>query len=264
MERSDKDFISNTLPFFKEDYAAVQGKIDASNREYNLLSRLLALEGDLFSFPFMVFRGFLNKKTPLGGTGFIIKKDILIKVGKFTNSLIDDFELSFRLYKNKHKIAFAPLSIVYDEKPPILDVMIRQRSRWVKGHIDLLKHRVAEPSDLLGMIYWLSPVFSTCGLISISIASFAVIFYLGYGYYPYVFAHIPFLIWLILVIGMNISYFTLLKYNKEINNVRNGLYSLLLTPFSNYWYIVLIRSFSVKSWSNTKTPHGFEHTAKKE
>ena len=159
MESLDKDFISNTLPFFKEDYAAVQGKIDASNREYNLLSRLLALEGDLFSFPFMVFRGFLNKKTPLGGTGFIIKKDILIKVGKFTNSLIDDFELSFRLYKNKHKIAFAPLSIVYDEKPPILDVMIRQRSRWVKGHIDLLKHRVAEPSDLLGMIYWLSPVF---------------------------------------------------------------------------------------------------------
>jgi cellulose synthase/poly-beta-1,6-N-acetylglucosamine synthase-like glycosyltransferase len=255
--RLDREFIANTLPFFKEGYAAVQGKIDSSNRDYNLLSRLLALEGDLFSFPFMAVRSFLSKRTPLGGTGFIIKKDILVNAGKFSNSLIDDFELSFRLYKKGYEIVFAPLSVVYDEKPPKLDIMMKQRSRWLKGHIDLLKHRIAEPTDIIGVIYWLSPAFSACGLISVGVASFAVIFYLAFGYYPYVFAHVPFLTWIILTTSINVLYLTLLRYKKEINNFRYALYSLTLTPFSTYWYVVLIRSFFVKGWASTKTLHGF-------
>lgn len=255
--RLDKEFVTNSLPFFKEGYAAVQGKIDASNRNYNLLSRLLALEGDLFSFPFMAVRSFLSRRTPLGGTGFIIDKDILIKAGKFSNSLIDDFELSFRLYKKGYEIVFAPLSVVSDEKPPKIDMMMKQRSRWLKGHTDLLKHRIAEPTDVIGVIYWLSPAFSTCGLISVAIASFSVIFYLGFGYYPYKFAHVPFVTWIILTASINALYVTLLRYDAKINNFRHFLYSLFLTPFSTYWYVVLVKSFFVKSWATTKTVHGF-------
>ena len=253
----DKEFVTNSLPFFKEGYAAVQGKIDASNREYNLLSRLLALEGDLFSFPFMAVRSFLSKRTPLGGTGFIIKKEILLKVGKFSNSLIDDFELSFRLYKMGYEIVFAPLCIVSDEKPPIFSIMMKQRARWVKGHIDLLKKRIAEPTDVIGVIYWLSPAFSTCGLISVGVASFAMIFYLTFGYYPYRFSHVPFLTWIILTTSLNVLYLTLLRYREETNNLKHVLYSLFLTPFSTYWYVVLVKSFFVKSWATTKTIHGF-------
>jgi len=255
--RLDKDFVTNSLPLFKEGYSAVQGKIDSSNREYNLLTKILALEGDLFSFPFMAVRSFLSKRTPLGGTGFIIKKDILVKSGKFSNSLIDDFELSFRLYKKGHGIVSAPLSKVYDEKPPKIEMMMKQRSRWMKGHIDLLKHRIADLTDVIGVIYWLSPAFSTCGLISVGVASFAVIFYLCFGYYPYKFAHVPFLTWIILTSSINILYLTLLRYEPKINNLRHGLYSLFLTPFSTYWYVVLVKAFFVKSWSTTKTVHGF-------
>ena len=255
--RLDKEFVANCLPFFKEGYAAVQGKIDASNRNYNLLSRLLALEGDLFSFPFMAVRSFLSRRTPLGGTGFIINKDILIKAGKFSNSLIDDFELSFRLYKQGYEIVFAPLSVVSDEKPPKVDIMMKQRARWLKGHIDLLKRNIAEPTDIIGVIYWLSPAFSTCGLISVAIASFSVIYYLGFGYYPYRFAHVPFLTWIILTTSINVLYVTLLRYDARINNFKYFLYSLFLTPFSTYWYVVLVKSFFVKSWSTTKTLHGF-------
>ena len=260
----DKDFVTNSLPFFAEGYAAVQGKIDASNREYNLLSRLLALEGDLFSYPFMAVRSFLSKRTPLGGTGFIINKDILVNAGKFSNSLIDDFELSFRLYKKGYEIVFAPLSVVADEKPPKLDIMMKQRARWLKGHIDLLKKRIAQPTDIIGMIYWLSPAFSTCGLISVGVASFAVMFYLVFGYYPYRFAHVPFLTWIILTTSINVLYLTLLRYEKKIYNLKHALYSLFLTPFSTYWYVVLVKSFFVKSWSTTKTLHGFSTLPSKE
>ena len=65
----------------------------------------------------MTTRSLLGKKCPLGGTGYIVKKDILQKVGLFSNHLVDDFELTFRLLRSNCKIAFAPLCIDYDEKP---------------------------------------------------------------------------------------------------------------------------------------------------
>jgi cellulose synthase/poly-beta-1,6-N-acetylglucosamine synthase-like glycosyltransferase len=254
----DIGFVRNIIPFFDEGYAAVQGRISSSNRGYNILTELLALEQDLFSLPFMTVRSLFDKRTPLGGTGFIIRKDILTKEGKFGNALIDDFELSFRLFRKKHRIAFAPLSIVYDEKPPALEIMFRQRSRWVKGHIDLLRHRIAEPTDIIGNIYWLSPIFTICGLLSIGIASFAVIHCMVFGYYPYTFTYIPIKIWLVLTALIYILQALVIARQPEIRTTKNIMYAALLIPFTNYWYITLIKSLFVKSWANTKTTHGFE------
>ncbi|MGI8831434.1 MAG: glycosyltransferase [Nitrososphaeraceae archaeon] len=76
-----------------------------------------------------------------------------LKVDKFGNALIDDFELSFRLFRNGYKIAYAPLSRIYDQKLPTLELVVKRRSRWIKGHRDLLKHRTAEPRDIMGTIY---------------------------------------------------------------------------------------------------------------
>jgi cellulose synthase/poly-beta-1,6-N-acetylglucosamine synthase-like glycosyltransferase len=256
--RLDEDFIKNSLPLFDEGYAAIQGKIMASNRQYNLLTKLLALEGDLYSVPFMTVRSFLDKRTPLGGTGFIIRKDILIKEGKFSESLVDDFELSFRLYRKKLRIAFAPLSIVYDEKPPTYDIMFKQRSRWVKGHIDLLRQKVSEPKDIIGTIYWLSPIFTICGLLSIGIASFAIIYCLFAGHYPYTFAYMPIKVWIILTLSTFVMQVSFLRCELETKNFKNVLYSALLVLFAHYWYVVIIKAFFVKSWANTKTMHGFD------
>ncbi len=256
--RLSEDFIENALPLFYENYAAVQGKIVASNRGYNIITSILALENDIFSVPFMTVRSFFSKRTPLGGTGLIVRKDILIKEGKFGNALIDDFELSFRLYRKKHRIAFAPLSIVYDEKPPSLGMMFRQRSRWVKGHIDLLRHIIAEPTDIIGHIYWLSPVFTLSGLIAIVIISLALIHYMLFGYMPYSFAALPVKIWLATTATLYLLQVSFIAREPKLRGLKNIALAALLIPFTNYWYAVLIKAFFVKSWANTKTIHGFE------
>ena len=160
------DFISTALPLFGiPDIAAVQGKLLPNNRYHNMITNLLSLEGDLYSIPYMTMKSLIDKRTSLGGTGYIIKKNILLKVGGFKNSLIDDFELSFRLFRNKYRIVFAPLSVSHDERPPELALMLRQRSRWVKGHIDLLKERIPEGSDIMGNLYWINPILMICGLL---------------------------------------------------------------------------------------------------
>ena len=155
------DFIELALPMFKDNYAG-QGKYSPSNRNYNMLTRLLSVEGDLWSTPFMTVRGILEKRCPLGGTGYILRKDALIDVGMFDNHLVDDYELTFRLLRKKYKIAFAPLCIDYDEKPPALDIMLRQRSRWAKGFLSLLTTRIPESTDIIGHVSWLWPIGSNC------------------------------------------------------------------------------------------------------
>ncbi len=39
----------------------------------------------------MTAQTIIDKKCGLWGTGYIIKKDILLKVGGFTNHLVDDY-----------------------------------------------------------------------------------------------------------------------------------------------------------------------------
>ncbi|MCI0558681.1 MAG: glycosyltransferase family 2 protein [Nitrososphaera sp.] len=252
-----RDFIENALPMFLGGYAAIQGRYIASNRNFNFVTRMLALEGDLWSTPFMSIRSFFGRRTPLGGTGYIVNKDILRKVGMFANHLVDDYELTFRLLRNGFRIAFAPISINFDEKPPTLEFMLRQRARWGKGFIDLLGTRIAERSDIIGQIYWLNPFAALTGLIMLLVPAYAAIHYLAFGYYPYTYTYIPLNVWFALTGILFALYSAVLvtEYGK-----RGLLYATqipVLTPFSHYWFVTFIKAFSIKSWANTKTTHGF-------
>jgi cellulose synthase/poly-beta-1,6-N-acetylglucosamine synthase-like glycosyltransferase len=252
------DFLDNAMPLFDEGYAAVQGLLTSSNKNYNMITQILTLEADLYSNIFMAVRDYLDKRVPLGGSGLIVKKDILLEVGKFTNSLIDDFDLSFRLYRRKYRIAFAPLSIESDEKLPLLNMIFKQRARWMKGHLDHLKSPVAKRKDIIGHIYWLSPVSLVSSLIAFSIASFNNLSYLFFDHFAYSFSALPVGLWFILI-WINYCfqvYFLIL--NGKHSRTQCLIYPLLLFPFSTYWYISMVKAFFVKGWASTKTTHGFQ------
>ncbi len=254
------DFIDTALPLFdRSNVAAVQGKLLSSNRNYNLVTKLLALEGDLYSIPFMTVKSLIDRRTPLGGTGYIVRRDILQAVGGFGNALIDDFELSFRLFRNKYRIVFAPLSIEYDEKPPEIPLMLRQRSRWVKGHLDLLKQRVAESTDIVGNIYWLNPVLMLAGFSAMGIVSFGLFSYILFGHMPFKFSFIPIKIWLLMTLASYLLQLVVLLRQDGMSALKKVLILFILPPFSVYWYVVLVKAFFVKSWASTKTTHGFHH-----
>ena len=252
-----RDFLENALPLFDENYAAVQGRYIASNRNFNFVTKMLALEGDLWSTPFMSIRSHLGRRCPLGGTGYIVRKDILAKVGMFANHLVDDYELTFRLLRNGYRIAYAPMSVNYDEKPPTLEFMLRQRARWGKGFIDLLRTKIAEPSDIIGHIYWLNPIAAISGLIMLMVPAFAALHYLIFDYYPYTYTYIPLTLWLVLtgVLFALQGAVLIRQYGR-----RGFVYATqipALTPFSHYWFVSFLKAFGVKSWANTKTTHGF-------
>jgi len=251
------DFLENALPLFDDNYAAVQGRYIASNRDFNFVTRMLALEGDLWSTAFMTVRSHIGKRCPLGGTGYIVRKDILAKVGMFANHLVDDYELTFRLLRNGYRIAYAPMSINYDEKPPTLEFMFRQRARWGRGFMDLLGTKLAERSDIIGHIYWLNPIAAICGLVMLLIPAYAAVHFLVFDYYPFTYTYIPLSFWLVLT-GVLFALQAMVLV-KEYGR-RGFVYAAqlpALTPFSHYWFVSFMKAFTVKSWANTKTTHGF-------
>jgi cellulose synthase/poly-beta-1,6-N-acetylglucosamine synthase-like glycosyltransferase len=259
-----RDFIENAVPLFDDNYAAVQGRYIPSNRNFNFVTRMLAMEGDLWSTPFMTIRSHFGRRTPLGGTGYMARKDILTKVGMFANHLVDDYELTFRLLRSGYRIAFAPLSINYDEKPPTLTFMLRQRSRWGRGFTDLVGRRIAERSDIIGNIYWLNPIAAIAGLVMLLIPAFAAAHYLLFDYYPYTYAYIPLNIWLVLIgVLFCLQTAVLVKEYGSRGFVYAGQIPVLI-PFSHYWFVSFIKAFTVKSWANTKTTHGFMKVARAE
>jgi hypothetical protein len=147
--------------------------------------------------------------------------------------------------------------VSHDERPPELALMLRQRSRWVKGHIDLLKERIPEGSDIMGNIYWINPILMICGLLAVLIVSFGLIYFLIFGMLPYKFSFTPLLLWIgITVAGFFLQLAILIKQHRLSGlNLVGPL--ALSGMFSQYWYVALIKAFFVKSWSNTKTIHGY-------
>lgn len=252
-----RDFIEKSLPLFKEDVTAVQGAYIPSNREYNLLTRLLSIEGDLWSTPYMTVRSFLYKRVYLGGTGYIIRRNRLLQIGGFMNHLVDDYELSCRLFKYNHKIEFAPLSINYDEKPATFEIMLRQRARWSRGFLNLLNKKVIKFTDILGLIYWLNPIAALIGITILFVYGYSAIHGLVMGYYPYNYAYFPFNLWILMIGVVFIMQFAVLVKEYGIKGLNYNAYLILYNAFSLYFLVAFIKGLFVKSWGDTKTAHGF-------
>ena len=250
------DFVEKGLPLL-EKYAAVQGRYVPSNRNYSFVTRLLSIEGDLWSTPYMTARTALDKRGGLGGTGYILRKDILLEVGGFKNHLVDDYELTSRLLRKGHRIVFAPHCINYDEKPPTIEILLKQRARWAKGFIDLLKNRVCEPTDILGIIFWLSPIVILTALGLFLTIGFGMIFNLVFGYFPFNYAAITINQWLLLTGFIWIVQVTVLAKEYGWSGLKYAIFVPIYNSFVLYVFVVFVRAWTVKSWGATKTTHGF-------
>jgi biofilm PGA synthesis N-glycosyltransferase PgaC len=252
------DFLENALPAFNNgQYVAVQGRVLPINRNYNFLTKMMAIEDDLWSEPILTVRSELGKRCPLLGTGFIIRKDILVEAGMFTNSLVDDHELSFRLLRKKYRIIFLPFCRAYAEEPPTLEVILRQRARWGRGFINCLSQRIAEPTDIIGNLLWLMPLASFFGSIMLFLMAYASIHNLLFGYIPFTFAYLPLQLWFLvssIVIGLD---FVILLRVHGRKGFKYAAYLLPFIVFSQYGTVVLYKALFVRTWSTTKTMHGF-------
>ena len=115
--------------------SCLQAKLTFYNRSTNYLSQLCTLEYLVhFNFILPVFSS-KDIPIPLGGTSNHFKTYALREVGGWDQyNVTEDADLTYRLYRKGYKIKMLD-SYTYEETVIDLKSWIRQRSRWIKGHI---------------------------------------------------------------------------------------------------------------------------------
>lgn len=121
---------------------AVIGKFRTRNKNTNILTRFINIETLSFQWITQAGRWRLLKLCTIPGTNFIVRRDILDKIGGWDiRALAEDTELSFNIYQLGYQIGFMPLAVTWEEEPDRLSVWFRQRLRWVEGNIYVIfKH----------------------------------------------------------------------------------------------------------------------------
>ena len=87
-------------------------------------------------------RDYLHTSCAVSGTGFLFADDLLEDCGGWNYFLLtEDLEFSADLIARGEKIAYCGDAIIYDEQPRGFKQSIIQRSRWIKGYLQVVAKR---------------------------------------------------------------------------------------------------------------------------
>lgn len=149
-------------------YNVVQGYIDSKNPFDSWVTCAYSFSFWSINRIFQLARYNLGLCCQLSGTGFVIKTELLKKLGWGATCLTEDMEFTMKLALNDEVVGWAHNAVIYDEKPLTLAQSWKQRKRWMQGHADvasrffnkLLKKGISEhkwvPIDCA--VYLLQPV----------------------------------------------------------------------------------------------------------
>jgi cellulose synthase/poly-beta-1,6-N-acetylglucosamine synthase-like glycosyltransferase len=124
----------NSQYIAKKEPEAIQIYLDSKNSATNL-SLGYAMSYYLTNRFFQLAKYRVGLPNAIGGTGFIVKMEYLMKHGGFRfHSLTEDLELEMEIVKENGRVLWNHFVRVYDEKPDNFKVSIKQRTRWSQGH----------------------------------------------------------------------------------------------------------------------------------
>lgn len=136
------DFLKQTIPYFMEnpDLGFVQARWGHVNCQYSPLTtaQSIAIDGH-----FVVEQTARNRTGLLmnfNGTAGVWRRDCIEAVGGWqTDTICEDFDLSYRAQLAGWECLFLPDVVAPAEIPPQLAAFKRQQFRWAKGSIQCLK-----------------------------------------------------------------------------------------------------------------------------
>lgn len=247
--RPEKESLSRLCTALNSDpqLAAVTGKFRAYNRNKNWLTRMINLETLAFQWIIQAGRWQFMRIAFISGTNFVIRRSLLQEIGKWDErSLVEDSELTFRIYEKGYKVRFLPAAVTWEQEPETLKTWLRQRTRWARGngHIikdygkRLFKARPRKTSmELLNLMY-LYYLFIFAILISdlifiLSLLKLVQIRVLG----PYS------QLWLLAFLLFTLEIMVALAYEKEDSLSSVFFAALAYLTYTKLWVVVVMRSF---------------------
>lgn len=120
-------------------HEVIQGYLDSKNPHDTWIASNNSIAFWIGNRMFQLPRYYLGLSCILGGTGFVVKTDVLKEIGWGATCLVEDLEFTLKLVLKGKKVHWAHDAIIFDEKPLGLPQSWRQRKRWMQGHFDCMK-----------------------------------------------------------------------------------------------------------------------------
>ena len=135
----DSSVLTKASAYFRDtNIGAIQGKTLSKNPTKNMLTRFASYEETVWCEVYLRGKDLLNLFVHLKGSCEFIRRDILLSVRGFdVNMLCEDMELSARLLDNGYNIRYASDVVVLQESPSSLKSLFRQRTRWLRGTMEV-------------------------------------------------------------------------------------------------------------------------------
>lgn len=133
------DFLAEMNNALCEGHKVIQGNLNVKNPDDNWVTKAIAGNYYATNTLWQVNKSKAGLSAACGGTGFCVSSDILKRNGWRTESLVEDLEFEVLMAKEGRPIFWCDTAKVYDEKPVSPRDAYRQRVRWIKGHMLVLK-----------------------------------------------------------------------------------------------------------------------------
>lgn len=134
--------------------ACLQGALDYYNPRTNLLARLFTAEYAAWFRVVMPALQRLGLPMPLGGTTLFLRRHALEQVGAWdAHNVTEDADLGVRLARFGYRTEMLPTT-THEEANCHLRPWLRQRSRWIKGHLLTWAVHMRAPRALLRDLGW--------------------------------------------------------------------------------------------------------------
>ena len=138
-----KEVIKSLVIGFKDpQVGAVMGRVLVGNSDTNLLTILLDMERSAGYQVGQQARYNMDLIPQYGGTVGAYRKSVMTQMGGFdTKVLAEDTDLTYKMYLNGWKVAYANKIECYEQMPESWMDRARQVRRWARGHNEVLfKH----------------------------------------------------------------------------------------------------------------------------
>ena len=130
-----KDFLTETIPYFTDpEIGMVQTKWGHINKETSLLAKLQAIALDGHFSVEQRGRNAAGYFINFNGTAGIWRKQTILDAGNWqSDTLTEDFDLSYRAQMKGWKFTYLENFITPAELPPFVSALKSQQFRWTKG-----------------------------------------------------------------------------------------------------------------------------------
>jgi len=138
------DWLKKTVPQFSDPkLGCIQTRWGYTNREYNLLTRGQALAMDAHFVVEQTARSHNHLFMNFNGSAGIWRRSCIDDAGGWqSDTLTEDFDLSFRAQLRGWRLEFLPDIIVPAELPASVEAFKKQQFRWAKGSIQVTRKTV--------------------------------------------------------------------------------------------------------------------------